>query len=634
MRTITPLSDWLFCKQDVGLDNLKDAPWLKVTLPHTWNRPDGQDGGADYYRGAGWYIRKLENCPEDGLLFLDFGGAGTACDVYVNGTHIGRHEGTSAFRPDITEAVRAKKGPASLAVRVDNSPVPGEGDYTVFGGLFREVNLISVPETHFNLDYYGAPGVYVESELSGENAILTVHAYIKNPREGQVLHVSVDGDNAPDFETINLSTASTQVGLYGRITGVHRWDGTRDPYLYKITAVVSDETGELDRMEQYFGVREFAVDPEQGFLLNGRPYPLHGVIRREDRQDFGPAVGQAEEEEDIALITEIGANAVRLSPAQQRASFLDLCDRKGLIVWAEIPFSGRIPADGAQNETRALMELVLQNFNRPSVCFWGLGDDLAADDEEAARRLGELANLCRSLDGSRLTVQSLAAGVMPDNPIARMTDLSVCNGSFIDRFREEDPARAIGVSACGAEADPRLHSASPVCTDYSEEYQCAFHEAVYAQLAARPFLWGTFTNLFDFADDAHAIPVGRGLNRSGLVTYDRATRKDAFYFYKAVRTETPFVHLCGRRFVRRTGKTTTVKVYSNAPEVELLVGGKSCARKSGQHVFIFEDVPLRFLLPTTVVAMAGDTIDVMRIRRVFRPYAKYTCAPEKSAEKA
>lgn len=640
MRTITPLTDWLFAKQDIGLENLKEATWTKVTVPHTWNNLDGQDGGDDYYRGACWYIRKLEDLPADGLLFLEFNGAQSVCDVYVNGTQVGHHEGGfSTFRADITDAVRSREGAASLAVRVDNSEnsaiYPQSAGFTCFGGLYRKVSLISVPETHFNLEYYGANGLYVEARPEDDDAVLTVHAYIKNPREGQVLHVSVAGDNAPDFETITLSAASTQVSLYGRIADAHRWDGTDDPYLYKITAVLSDENGEADRVEEYFGVREFAIDPEQGLLLNGRPYPLRGAGRHQDRQNLGWATGETEQEEDTALLMEMGANAVRL-PYQNDPYFYELCDRKGLTVWAEIPFTGAMLADGQDNETRQLMELVLQNYNRPSILCWGLASDVPQGgeaDEELVRRLSELKALAESLD-ARPTALTLAPLTAPESPAARITDLRLAGDAFQDRFRELFPSLAAAETDIGPEADLRWHSETPAPDDLTEETQCLFHEDALAKAGARPYLIGTFvSDLFDWADDANETPGANGRSRRGLITFDRLTKKDAFYCYKACWSKEPFVHLCGQRFRWRANKTVTVKAYSNAPEVELVVNGKSFGTQGGSGVFTFENIPLRFLLPNNIIAKAGDATDEMRLNRWLTPCRKYTC-PKPGEEKA
>ncbi len=650
MRTYLSLNEgWSFIRENVGPKGFDPAKAVPVTLPHTWNNLDGQDGGNDYYRGLCWYRRELVTPVDLGsdLLFLDFAGVESIAKVYMNGELIACHEGGfSRFRIPITSYLKAPGETNELMVSADNSPndsvYPQFADFTFFGGIYREVKLIRVSNSHFDLDYYGAPGITVSAEPEGEDARLTVHVYTDNAHAGQAVRLRIEGDNAPEDRRVELNEGAGEILFALKMEQAHRWHGTKDPYLYKLSAVLYDGSTELDRVSVFFGIREFSVDPEKGFFLNGEAYPLRGVCRHQDRLDKGWAIGLAEHEEDMALIRELGANTIRLAHYQHDEAFYELCDRYGLIVWAEIPFISQKLEKGQANEISQMKELVLQNINHPSIVCWGLSNEITIGgqaDEDLLARHRKLNDLCHTLDPSRLTTMAQVSALPIDSPMNELSDLRSYNiyygwyggeteesADFIDSFHAAHPDLPLGISEYGCEAILDWHSAEPVQGDYSEEYQALYHEKMAEILMSRPFLWATHLwNMFDFAADSRDEGGRKGRNHKGLVTYDRKTKKDSFYLYKAWWNPEPMVHLCAKRFEIRAEKTVSVKVYSNLPEVELFVNGKSFGKKNGSKVFVFENVPLH-LGPNRIAAVSGELRDEMVLRRHLKPNRDYVLA--------
>ena len=624
-----------------------ESAFMPIRLPHTWNALDGQDGGNDYYRGRCWYRRVLAT-PEDlgtDLLFLDFGGVNSIAEVWVNGTKAAAHEGGFArFRVNLTPYLLPAGGENVILVSADNGEndrvYPQFADFTFFGGIYRDVNLIRVPKSHFDLHYYGSEGFVVTATPEGEDARLDIRVFLDDACPGQFLQLRVTGENAPQIPGMTLAGGAAEIRFTAKIEGAHRWNGRKDPYLYKLEAILSENGAELDRVGTEFGVREFSVDPEKGFFLNGESYPLRGVCRHQDRQDMGWAITRAEHEEDLALILEVGANTIRLAHYQHDEYFYQLCDRAGLILWAEIPFISRMLENGHANELQQLRELIVQNVNHPSIICWGLSNEITIGceaGEEMLRRHRELNELAHRLDPTRLTTMAQVSMLPIDSPMNELSDLRSYNiyygwyggsvednGPFIDSFHAAHPDLPLGISEYGCEAILCWHSDKPEQGDYSEEYQAFYHEKLLETLMSRPFLWATHLwNMFDFAVDMREEGGFAGKNHKGLVTHDRKTKKDSFYIYKAWWSDEPFVHVCGRRFEKRAGKTTAVKVYSNQPEVELFANGRSLGKKTGSKVFVFENVPLRLLGRTVITARAGECSDEIGLRRVRKPFDGY-----------
>lgn len=652
MRKTLPLStDWYF-KQNV--DSTSRAPkkagrdFAAVTLPHTWNALDGQDGGFDYARCASWYYRTVRVKPQKGeRVYLEFLGANSICKVFANGKEIAEHKGGfSTFRCDITDFIHF--GKVKLAVLCDNGEnkevYPQTADFTFFGGLYRGVNIITVPESHFDLDYYGTPGVAVTPKVNEDgSADIALNAYVTNAKAGQKVRFTVDGQ-------IATADAEKQCAATVRLENPHLWNGRKDPYLYSVTAELLDSDGlTLDEVTQRFGVRTFSVDPEKGFFLNGEPYPLHGVSRHQDRLDMGWAITDKEHREDMELIAEVGANTIRLAHYQHSQTFYDLCDEYGMIVWAEIPFISNFMdnEDARQNTASQMKELVLQNYNHPSIVCWGISNEITIGGEVPSLydNLHMLNDLCHELDKTRLTTMAQLSMVEMESKMNEITDLVsynhyfgwyigdvADNGPWLDEFHQMHPDICLGVSEYGCEGILKYHNDHPQVQDYSEEYQAYYHEKMLETFATRPYLWSTHVwNMFDFASDMRDEGGVKGRNNKGLVTFDRKTKKDSFFIYKAYWTTTPFVHLCSRRYVDRPSETVTIKVYSNCDNVTLLVNGEEIQTLAGSKVFTFENVPLQDG-ENTVKAVSGDVFDEMTLRRTAEANPEYELAGGKTGE--
>ena len=418
---------------------------------------------------------------------------------------------------------------------------------------------------------------------------------------------------------------------------VHLWDGIRDPYLYTVVATLTIGDKTVDQISARFGVRDFRVDPREGFFLNGRSYPLRGVSRHQDWKGIGNAITKQHHDADMELIREMGANTIRLAHYQHDQYFYDLCDRYGMVVWAEIPYISEHMASGRDNTISQAKELVIQNYNHPSIVVWGVSNEITISTKDKVDMLDNhrvLNDLYHQLDPTRLTTLACYARCGPFNKTAHITDVVswnlylgwyvpglFLNDLWIDFFHKCYPDRPLGYSEYGCEAMPNLHSSKPRRGDHTEEYQCVYHEYMLRCFEHRPFLWATHVwNMFDFAADARDQGDEPGMNHKGLVTFDRKTKKDSFYLYKAWWSDEPFVHICGSRYVDRPEAVAKVKVYSNQSKVALYVNGKLVEEKTGKRVFEFK-VPLEGNAELKTVA--GNCTDQCAIRRVSAPNPDY-----------
>ncbi len=621
MRKVIPFNDgWLFAKP-----GQEPAP---VSLPHTWNAIDGQDGGDDYWRGTAVYTKRFEKpgYVRGERVFLSFEGAAMTTEVELNGQTVCRHEGGySTFRADITDHLKDKN---ELTVRTDNSRndrvYPQMADFTFYGGLYRGVKLIIVPEVHFELVEDGTPGIRVATQIEGTSASVTVETW---QNADVPVTITVNGEQK---EAISENGRAKAVFT---IENAHLWNGLADPFLYTARAQLASG----DTVSTRFGIRTFAVDPEKGFFLNGQSYPLRGVCRHQDRAVLGNALTEEQFREDMDIIRELGANTLRLAHYQHAQEFYDLCDENGLIVWAEIPYISNHMPGGRANTISQMRELVTQCRNHPSIVCWGLSNEITmggdmTDDMLENHRL--LNDLCHRLDPTRPTTMAHLGNLDTASPLIGIADLGSYNlyfgwyygetrqtGEFLDKYHAEHPDRAMGMSEYGADANTQFHSAKPERGDYTEEYQCLYHEQLLRCIEERPYLWATHVwNLFDFAADARNEGGRKGVNQKGLVTMDRRIRKDAFYVYKSAWSREPFVHLCGRRYAERTEDETEIKVYSNLEEVTLFVDGRRIGTLSGNRIFTWH-VPITGT--HTVTAKADTVSDTMVISHVKKANKAY-----------
>ena len=618
--------NWWFTKNTTDI-TVRDGEI--INLPHTWNAIDGHDGGNDYFRGPCLYTKTIKRAelPEADLYYLEFRGANSSADVYVGGEKLAHHDGGySTWRVDITEKLTDE---TELAVIVDNSPnetvYPQMADFTFYGGLYRNVNLIAVNKAHFDLDYYGGTGLKITPTVEGANAKVEVEVFVKGLAEGQKLVYTVYDKDEKELYKIE----SDETKVIFDMENVHLWHGRRDPYLYCCEVEIVEGGEVLDNVCHRFGCRSFRIDPENGFILNGEEYPLRGVSRHQDRLGVGNALLPEHHAEDIDLIMEVGATTIRLAHYQHDQYFYDLCDEKGLVIWAEIPYISRHMPGGRGNTVSQMKELITQNYNHPCIVVWGLSNEIsiAGSDEDLLENHRILNDMAHEMDKTRLTTIAAVSMCKMDDPYLQIPDVvsynhyfgwyggdTSMNGPWFDKFHATHPNIPIGCSEYGCEA-LNWHTSDPKQGDYTEEYQALYHEELIKQLFSRKYMWATHVwNMFDFGADARAEGGENGQNHKGLVTMDRKYKKDAFYAYKAWLSDDPFVHLCGKRYVDRMEEMTKVTVYSNQPEVELFVNGESVGKKSApDHFFYFE---VKNEGESTIVAKAGELTDEGKIRKV------------------
>ena len=637
MRKVQSInSKWKFVKANVALADLAKAKAQNVSVPHTWNNLDGQDGGGDFFRGTCWYYKKLGKIilENDEVAYLEFEGVHSIADVYLNGKEIAHHEGGfSTFRVRIDEHLNEEN---ILAVRVDNSAndyiYPQWADFTFFGGIYRNVNLIVTNKVHFDLDYYGGPGIAVTPTVEGKDSKVTVQCYVNEKENVTVNAELLDGNK----RSVNVFK-NQELEFDFEIKDVILWDGLENPHLYTLKVELVKDGVVVDNKEVRFGVRTFSVDPEKGFFLNGRSYPLRGVSRHQDRYNMGWAITRKEHAEDMALIKEVGANTIRLAHYQHDQYFYDLCDENGMVVWAEIPFISMQMVKGRANTVSQMKELVIQNYNHPSIVVWGLSNEITmgGENEELLDNHRELNDLCHELDKTRLTTMAQVSMLDVESPMNQVSDILSYNHYFgwyggevednavwFDNFHKLHPNRCFGISEYGCESILKWHSSKPEQGDYTEEYQCYYHHKMLETFATRPYLWATHVwNMFDFAADNRDEGGVKGRNNKGLVTYDRKTKKDSFFLYQAYWRKEPMLHLAKKRYLYRCEDETQVLVYSNLPEVSLYVNGKLFETKRGAHVFEFK-VPLT-KKTTKLVVKAGGLEDKSVVKKVKKPYSKY-----------
>ena len=630
MRTVLNFNPaWFFSKQCTEVPSTLPSDWEQVNLPHCWNAVDGQDGGNDYHRGTCYYAKHFEKSelPDSGCYYLELQGANSSADVYLNGKHLAHHDGGySTWRVNMTEAMVDSN---LLVVAVDNSAnetvYPQMADFTFYGGIYRDVSIICVGESHIDLDYYGGPGLKVTPEICGKDARVEIETWITNAREGQTVRYTVTSRcGCKKFEV-----ESTETKAVIDIPDVHLWHGRKDPYLYTATVELLEGGQVIDSVSCRFGCRTFEIHPENGFILNGEEYPLRGVSRHQDRWGVGNALLPEHHEEDMDLICEVGCTTIRLAHYQHAQYFYDLCDERGLIIWAEIPYISKHMPTGRENTVSQMRELVTQNYNHPSIVVWGLSNEISigGSDNDLLENHRILNDLCHEMDKTRLTTIAAVSMCKMNDPYLQIPDVvsynhyfgwyggdTSQNGPWFDKFHATHPNIPIGCSEYGCEA-LNWHTSNPVQGDYTEEYQAYYHEELIKQLFPRKFMWATHVwNMFDFGADARNEGGENGQNHKGLVTFDRKYKKDSFYAYKAWLSDEPFVHLCGKRYINRVEDVTKVTVYSNQKTVELFANGVSLGVKEAPDHFFYFDVPNSG--ETTLVAVSGELKDESKICKV------------------
>ncbi len=638
MRKILNINkNWTFVKGMSEISNTVPQDGELVNLPHTWNAIDGQDGGNDYFRGSCCYSKTIQKSelPEGEQIYLELHGANNSADVYVNGKKLAHHDnGYSTWRVNITDELQDSN---QINIIVDNAPTervyPQTADFTFYGGLYRDVNVIGVNHAHFDLDYFGGKGLKVTPVMEGTSAKVDVEVFVTNHKADHVFsYVIKDAEG-----NVVTEQKSSETTFSYEITNAHLWHGVKDPYLYSVEVTLLQEEEEIDKVSYRFGCRSFEIHPENGFILNGEEYPLRGVSRHQDRLGIGNALLPEHHREDMDFICEMGANTIRLAHYQHDQYFYDLCDERGMVVCAEIPYISRHMPEANDNTVLQMKELVVQNYNHPSIVVWGLSNEITmngAKDPDMIKQHHILNDLVHEMDKTRPTVMACISMCGIDEEYVHIPDVVsynhyfgwyggnvADNGPWFDNFHKKYPNTPIGVSEYGCEA-LNWHTSKPRQGDYTEEYQSYYHEELIKQLFTRKYIWATHVwNMFDFGADARAEGGENGQNHKGLMTMDRKYKKDSFYAYKAWLSDEPFVHLTSKRYIDRVEDVTNVTVYSNQPEVELFVNGESVGKKTAEDHFFRFEVPN--VGKTTLVAVAGECRDESVIQKVDKMNEDY-----------
>ena len=635
--TIRLDADWRFHRGDAegaAASDFQDSSWQQVSIPHTWNT-EGDPPQTGYYRGPGWY-RRLFSAPANWKgqrIFARFEAASLVARVFLNGQNLGEHKGGfQAFCFELTPYLKLGAGNV-LAVRVDNSRredvIPLGGDFTLFGGLYRPVSLIVTGPVNVTPLNYGSPGVFLKpQDVKASHAAVEATADVSNGTGApRIVEVRV---TVADVQHRKIASARTRAEIGAgatkpvtqilQIENPHLWNGVADPYLYTARVEILDGGRLVDAIEQPLGLRTSLVDGARGAVLNGEPQQIHGVCRHQDWGGFGWAITEKEQDTDIRIMREMGVNGVRLAHYQHSDYFYSLCDRKGLLVWAELPMVNDVRGtpeflEGARQQ---LTELIRQNLNHPSIVMWSLYNELSPSNKDnPVPIVQDLRQLAKKEDPGRVTTGAFSIdGIQKLPGVARISELLALNvypgwyvesptamGSIIDKWNAFYGSRGLIISEYGAGASIHQHQ-----QDFSqrtevraprewhpEEWQTIVHEGNYAAIGSRPYVPASFVwNMFDFASAGRKEGDTPGINDKGLVTRDRMVRKDAFYFYQANWTTEPMVYITSRRDTVRTAADTPIKVYSNLPKVTLKVNGKSWGEVEGSkfHVFLWKSIPL------------------------------------------
>ncbi len=625
----------------------KEGKSENISLPHTWNAEDGQ-GTSSYYRGECRY-EKVFRRPEitDGQqVYVEFRGVNSSARVLINGEEVVSHDGGySTFRANVTPYLKEEN---TLTVYADNSPndrvYPQRADFTFYGGIYRDVYLVIVEEAHFDLDCFGGKGFTITPELDGSKAKITFDAYVTSGVTGVSVQVSsMEGETVGSIELTYDQAASKFTGVLD-LTDIHRWDGLDDPYLYTASATAYAGTRETDLVSDRFGLREYAFDPEKGFFLNGRSYPLHGVSRHQDRAGVGNALTKAMHEEDMEWILSVGANSIRLAHYQHDQYFYDLCDEKGIIAWAEIPYITVHMPNGRENTISQMKELIIQNYNHASIICWAISNEISLQGvtEDLLENHRLLNDLIHEMDPHRVSAMANLFMLETDSPLVTLPDIRGYNlyygwyvgdvqdnDAWFDQFHAEHPDVVIGLTEYGADSTIKLQSPLPGKGDFTEGYQALYHEHMLEMFETRPYIWGTYAwNMFEFAAAGRNEAGDPGKNHKGLVTFDRKVAKDAYFIYKAYWTSEPMIHLCGKRYHDRIEEKTEIKVYTNTEAVRLYADGADMGTKSAEHHVVKFEVPITGVHEIKAAAvMNGEEqahlTDCMEICKVSEPNPEY-----------
>ncbi len=647
MKTYTLADGWRFRKlpglTPESFEVLPEDGFEPVVLPHTWYSDD------DQYRGLTVYTREISWEPDWECVFLSFDGADQRCLVYADGKKLCEHRGAySRFRVELR---RPENGVTKLTIlldnRLDETISPHFGDFTIFGGLYRPVELLVCGQDHFDYTYHGTNGVIARTHIDSGVGVVTLEPHVHTERaDAVIVYTLLD----PQGKTAAFRAAPAGEKAKLTVSTPILWNGRKNAALYTLHAALRVGGKAADLTTLHLGFRTIKLSAEEGLFLNGEHVRLHGVAKHQDIGLKFSAVSAEDISADFDLIDDIGANAVRLSHYQHAQTAYDNADERGILTWAEIPML-KMTEDRAlfENAKEQLTELILQNIHHPSIFCWGIQNEIAMfkDAPYMHEQCGALHAICKTLDPDRFSACANLYPLKPKSKLNEITDLVGYNiyfgwyygqmtdyADYLDRFHRARPALPLGISEYGVDANLALHSETPHIKDYTEEYQALWHETVYPQIDARPWLWGSFVwNMFDFSSARRNEGGVKFVNGKGLVSRDRLTKKDAFYYYKAKWSDEPFIHLCGHRFIKRCDETIRVKAYTNQDSVQLFLNGTLFAEgfNDGNGTVIFSDVPLN-MGENRLEAHSGELTDVIIFVRVDTPEESYALPGEAGGE--
>ncbi|MCB0732051.1 MAG: beta-galactosidase, partial [Ignavibacteriae bacterium] len=626
--------NWKFVQANNELDFIKltEHSWINVEIPHTWNNKDIQSGNNVNY-GTGWYKRDLiiNNAVPNKEYFLKFDGVGQYAKIYINDKYLGEHlGGYSAFIFNITKFIHESDTVNSILVRVNNElndSYPKDNFlFGIYGGIYRDVNLIVTNKIHIGLTDNASNGVYVTQEnIREDNALLKINVLLKNETSEKKEIVVVNKLISSEGKVVSEVSNNEKIfpgGLVPKsysmeVKNPRLWNGKIDPYLYTLVTELYFKNKIVDVNKEVIGLRYFEIDPNTGFILNGKPYRLKGVCRHQEWKNFGNALLPEHHKKDMELINEVGATSIRLAHYQQADYIYSLADSIGFLIWAEIPFVNGYKENADENAIQQLTELIKQNYNSPSIFVWGVHNEVIKGNtiQQPVNLTNKLHNLAKTLDPTRYTVSVSNIWWVFDHPIHELTDLQGFNQytgwyggrpeeleKWINNYHNKKPDVRVSISEYGAggniehQTNDLSITPDPKGQFFPETYNTYYHEVTYSAIEKYPFIWSSYIwNMFDFSVPEWDRGGIKGRNHKGLITYDRKTKKDAFYWYKANWSDEPVFHIAGKRNDSLSNDLTNIKVYSNIGTPELIVNGKSFGlMKNGINSvqYIFNDLRL------------------------------------------
>lgn len=644
-QTIGFNEDWIFQKGNNSI-----SKWEEVKIPHTWNNIDMQTQRNDFYSGIAYY--KKEYLPSIELnnkrIFLRFEGVASVAEIYINNVLADTHEGGySAFAVDISPLLKFGET-NEILIKVDNTSRPdvipvNHRLFGVYGGIYRNVNLIITEKINIAVTDYASPGVYLtQTNVSDKSADINVKIKIDNKAEKtdsitvNTLIYNRDGKliQSKKATTLLYPQARKNVEMDFHMTSPHLWQGLEDPYLYKVVTRLIKEDNLIDEVIQPLGIRHFELIASDGMYLNGKKVPMYGVCRHQDWWQLGSALTNKEHDTDLEIIQEIGATTIRLAHYQQSEYFYSKCDSIGFMVWAEIPFVNSVTTKERNNAKQQLVELIRQNYNHPSIYVWGLHNEVYKPHDYTIAVTTELNDLAKTEDPYRYTVQVSGYNKI-DHPVNNNADIQGINQYFgwyngtldslqtwVERAETQFKDYKVIFSEYGTEANIAqqkevVSNRGDCCgfdKDYNESFATRFHEEHWNVISKHPFLIASYIwNTFDFATPMSSQGQVESRNMKGLVTFDRKTKKDPFYWYKANWSKEPVVYITQRRVVNRGNEITPITVYSNMGIPKLYVNGKEISEFINGYTrvhYIFNNIQL----------IEGENIVEVKVQKEGKTY--------------